>query len=47
MEHPLIGDISHLTQEQLSQAVSDLQKSETIILTNFLSNFEIFLVIKS
>ena len=26
MEHPLIGDISHLTQEQLSQTVSDLQK---------------------
>jgi hypothetical protein len=26
MEHPLIGDLSHLTQEQLGQTVSDLQK---------------------
>lgn len=26
MEHPLIGDISHLTEEDLSQRISDLQK---------------------
>lgn len=26
MEHPLIGDISHLTMEQLGATVSDLQK---------------------
>lgn len=26
MEHPLIGDISHLTEEDLSQKISELQK---------------------
>lgn len=30
MEHPLIGDISHLTLEQLGQTVSDLQKKLSI-----------------
>jgi len=31
MEHPLIGDISDLTLEQLGQKVSDLQKKLSIV----------------
>lgn len=30
MEHPLIGDLSHLTQEELGTKISDLNQKLTI-----------------